>query len=152
MSDAPNSAAAATSPSANDSPNRTCTWCAHALRNLRGPGREPALRAAPQEGLVAGIRRDGRAAALLRQHEHDVELRAGGAGEPGAERDRVVAGLGGRVADDVTLSGHALASSMMCWAVSRPMRMAPSTCWYPAPAMSLQAKWIGPTGVRRCAP
>ena len=33
-----------------------------------------------------------------------------------------------------------------------PMRMAPSTCWYPAPAMSLQAKWIGPTAERRSAP
>ncbi len=122
---------------------------------------EPLLRLPADVLFVCPLGRNRRVAGALRgKHDHQVQHRTEAAREPCAERCGIRSRIRRRVADD-DRAGHpstsavspaARVASTMVDATRCPMRIAPSTCWYPAPAMSLQAKWMGPTAERRSAP
>ena len=128
MCDAPDSSAAATRPSANESANRTLVRCATRVGDVRGGRFQPGVGLAPQIAVVARVGGRDHAAVVRGQDDDHLEFGTGCRGQARTEGDGILSRIGGGVADD-DVSAHARASSRICEATRRPMRIAPSTCW-----------------------
>ena len=99
-----------------------------AVGNLRGGRLQPRPGQVAQVAVVARIGGSDHAAVVCGQDDDHLELGTGCRGQARTERDGILSRFGRRVADD-DLSAHARAPSRICDATSRPMRIAPSTCW-----------------------